>query len=223
MIQRPPAQARARVLLVDDHPVLREGLRLLLDTRPDLHVVAEAGTAAEAVAAAARERPDLVLLDVDLGGENGLDLLPRLLETAPGARVIVLTGIKDPEVHQQALARGARGLVVKDKARTVLLRAVEKVQLGERWFERGILTRQIDRVMAPDSEARRIATLTDREREIITLVGRGLKNQQIADALFLSEKTVRNHITAIFSKLGVSDRFELALFAYRHGLARVPL
>ena len=215
-----------KVLLVDDHPVVREGVRMFLGTRTDLEVIGEAGTGVEALAAVVRQQPDLVLLDIDLGGEDGLDLLPRLLTAAPAARVIVLTGIRDARVHQEALARGARGLVLKDKVRVVLLKAIDKVAQGEYWFERTILTRQLDRAAAapaPDSDEARIASLTAREREIVTLIGRGLKNQQIGEALFISEKTVRNHITAIFAKIGVSDRFELAIFAYRHNLARVPL
>lgn len=201
---------------------------MILSTRPEFIVIGEAGSAAAALAIAADQQPDVVLLDVDLGADDGLVLLPRLLASTPKSRVIVLTGSREASVHQEALSRGARGLVLKDKAPMVLLKAIEKVRQGELWFERTLLTQLIDRVAAPespspDSDAGRIASLTSREREIIALLGQGLRNQEIADALFINDKTVRNHLTAIFSKLGVSDRFELALFAYRHGLARIPL
>ena len=218
---------RTRILLVDDHPVVREGLRTFVATRADFQVVADAATADEALALVQAHQPDVILLDLDLNGASGLDLLPAMLQAAPAARALVLTGIRDVKVHQEALARGARGLLLKDQAAAMLLKAIEKVQQGEYWFERAVLGRVLDRVIAPevppaDSDAGRIASLTAREREIIALVGKGLKNQQIADRLFVSEKTVRNHLTTIFAKLNVGDRFELAIFAYRHGLAQVP-
>ena len=220
--------SRTRILLVDDHPVVREGLRMFLTSRPQFEVVGEAATPDEALALAQAHQPDVLLLDLDLNGASGLDLLPAILQITPAVRAIVLTGIRDVKVHQEALARGARGLLLKDQAAAMLLKAIDKVQEGEYWFERAILGRMLDRVIAPevppaDSEPGRIASLTAREREIIALVGKGLKNQQIADTLFVSEKTVRNHLTTIFAKLHVTDRFELAIFAYRHGLARVPV
>jgi DNA-binding NarL/FixJ family response regulator len=200
---------------------------MLLAVRPGFAVVGEARTVSDGLAMAARERPDLVLLDLDLAGASGFDLLPQLLDSVPTAKVIVLTGNREVGAHREALRRGARGLVLKDKAPLVLLNAIEKVQQGELWFERTIIGQVLDavtapRTAAPDSDEGRIASLTAREREIIALVGQGMKNQQIADALFIGEKTARNHLTAIFAKLAVSDRFELALFAYRHQLARMP-
>jgi two-component system nitrate/nitrite response regulator NarL len=216
-----------RILIVDDHPVLRQGLAMLVAGRPDFRLVGEAARGSEAVRLAEREEPDIVLLDVDLGGESGLDLLPRLRTAAPVAKVIVLTGLRAPEIPQQALQLGARGLVLKDTAAELLLKAIEKVHAGEMWFDRATMQRLLANPAnggggKPLPHADRLATLTEREREIVALIGEGLRNRRIAARLHLSEKTVRNHLTTIFSKLDVADRLELAVYAYRHGLATPP-
>ncbi|MCZ7572244.1 MAG: response regulator transcription factor [Ardenticatenaceae bacterium] len=217
-----------RVLIVDDHAVVRTGLRMLIETRPGLVVVGEAGNRADALAAAARQHPGIILLDLDLGAENGLDFLPELLSTAGESRVIVLTGLRDTEVHHRAVHLGAMGLVLKEQAAEVLLKAIEKVYAGETWLDRTMtasVLAQLARARearAADPEAAKIATLTEREREVVALVGEGLKNRQIAERLSISETTVRHHLTSIFSKLEVSDRLELLIYAYRHDLATLP-
>src|SRR5262245_19128884 len=122
------------VLLIEDHAVVRAGLRLLLESRPGLVVVGEAANHADALALTAREQPDIILLDLALGGESGLDLLPRLLAAAGGVRVLILTGVGDVEEHRQAIRRGAMGLVLKEQAPEVLLKAIEKVHAGEIWL-----------------------------------------------------------------------------------------
>jgi len=219
---------RIRALIVDDHLLIAQGLRMLLDSTGRIDVIAEAHVVADALELAAACQPDVVLLDLDLGGDDGLRLIPEVRKAAPSTQVIVVTGTRDPRVHEEALRSGARGIVVKDKAADVLVKAIEKVQEGELWFERTLLSRALDRATngagAPrvDGMAGRIASLTAREREVISLIGAGLRNQEIAGKLFIAEKTVRNHVTGIFAKLSVSDRLELALFAYRHGLADIP-
>lgn len=217
-----------RVLLVDDHVVVRAGLRMLIESQPGLEVAGEAGSSAEALTIAAEARPDVVLLDVDLGGENGLDLLPVFMATLPAARVMILTGIRDSEIHTRAVRLGARGLVLKNIAADTLIKAIHKVYAGEMWLDRSltasVLTSLLRSGDAKDysPEAASIASLTDRELEIIGLVGEGLKNKHIGERLFISETTVRHHLTSIFSKLGVSDRLELVIFGYKHGLAKLP-
>lgn len=217
-----------RVLLVDDHVVVRAALRALIDSQEHLTAVGEAGSRREAVDAVAKEQPDIILLDLELDGESGLDLIPELLEAAPEARIVVLTGVRDPQVHQQAVSRGALGVVQKDGALEVLIRAIERVAVGEAWLDPALTARVLagmsggGRSKKPDPEATKIASLTEREREVLTLIGQGLKNKEIADKLFISEWTVRHHITSIFSKLEVSDRVELILYAYRRGLAEPP-
>ena len=212
-----------RIALVDDHVVVRSGLRLLVESRSGWSVVAEASGADEAVSAAAREQPDVILLDLDLGTTNGLDCLPRLREVAPAARVLILTGLRDPEVHQQAVRLGAAGVVAKDMAADSLLKAIDRVHAGETWLDRrttASLLAELARGKSEpkDPEATRIETLTPRERELVSLIAAGLRNKQIADRLHISEATVRHHLTSIFSKLEVSDRVGLAIYAYRHNL-----
>jgi len=217
-----------RVLIVDDHAVMRMGLRLLLEGEPDLTVVGEAATYTETLAAAASAQPDVVVLDLDLGGENAADGIPALLAVAPATRVLILTGVRDPNLHRHAVHLGAMGLVLKENAAAVLLQAIKKVHAGEVWLQRTMMANVIDerrRASAAqqlDPEVAKIATLTARERDVIALIGEGLKNRQIGTRLCISETTVRHHLTMIFTKLGVTDRLELVVYAYRHGLVMLP-
>ena len=213
-----------RVLLVDDHSVVRTGLRMLIENNPELRVVAEAATPTEALEVTQREQPDIILLDLDLGGDNGSDILPRLLEvTEHRAKAILLTGVQDVEAHRDAVRRGASGLVKKEQAAETLIKAIKKVNAGEIWLERA-MTATIFREFrggqrsTRDAEEAKIASLTDREHDVIELVGEGLKNKEIADRLFISDSTVRHHLTSIYEKLDVSDRLELVIYAYKHGL-----
>ena len=217
-----------RVVIVDDHGIVRAGLRMLIESRPGTTVVGEASNAPEALAVAARTQPDIIVLDLDLGGKNGVDCLPELRAAASTARVLVLTGVRDPELHQQAIRLGAMGLVLKEKAADVLLQAIEKVHAGEVWLEPTMIANVLGAMTSarasqpPDPEAAKIAALTEREREVVTLIGQGLRNKQIAQRLGISETTVRHHLTSIFAKLDVADRLELVIYAYRHSLAGPP-
>ncbi len=220
--------APIRIVLIDDHVIVRTGLRLLLERQPGLLVVGEAKNGAEALALAAQEHPDIMLLDLNLNGESGLDLIPKLLRAAERGRVLVLTGVRDAEVHQQAVGLGAMGVVLKEHSAEVVVKAIEKVHAGEVWIDRAMMASMLTDLArgqaAPtvDPAAAKIALLTEREREVIRLLGEGLKNKQIAERLYISETTVRHHLTSIFSKLGVSDRLALVLYAYRYGLAKSP-
>jgi two-component system nitrate/nitrite response regulator NarL len=225
----PGAAAEAiRILIIDDHLIVRAGLRMLIGNHEGMTVVGEAGTRIDALAITANEQPDIILLDLDMGSESGLDFLRELLATAAKARVVILTGVRDPEVHRRAVHLGAMGLVFKEKAAEVLIKAIEKVHAGEVWLDRSLTASVLsemshaDESKTPDPDAGKIASLTGREREILGLVCEGLKNKQIGDRLFISEATVRNHLTSILSKLELSDRFELALYSYRQHLAKPP-
>lgn len=213
-----------RVLLIDDHVVMRVGLRMLIESQPGLTVVGEATNRAEAIQCVAREQPDIILLDLDLGGESGLDLIPALRTTAGEARVIVLTGILDSREHLQAIHLGALGLVMKDQLVEVLVKAIEKVHAGQTWLDpalaASVLAERSQGRGQDSDEAKRIATLTERERAVIALICEGLKNKQIARRLFISEITVVHHLTSIFNKLGVANRLELLTYAYNHGLVQ---
>jgi DNA-binding NarL/FixJ family response regulator len=194
-----------RVLIIDDHAIVRAGLHMLLESQAGISVVGEAANHTDALAIATREQPDIILLDC----------LPALLAVTSEARVLILTGVCNPELHRRAVHLGAMGLVLKEKAAAVLLQAIEKVRAGEVWLEGAMIasvlremthTRETRQV---DPEAARIAMLTEREGEIVSLVGQGLRNKQIAERLFISETRV-------------ADRLELAIYAYRHGLACLP-
>jgi two-component system nitrate/nitrite response regulator NarL len=224
-----PQQDRPiRILMIDDHAVLRAGLRMIIESHMGLAVVGEAENRRESLAAIANEAPDIILLDLDLGDESGLDLLPDLLAAVPNVRIILLTGVRDPEVQRRAILLGAMGLVSKQKAADTVIRAIEKVYAGEVWLDRAmiasILNDRINASAAPDQsvEALRVAKLTEREREVIRLIGEGIKNRQIAERMYISEATVRHHLTSVFAKLGVADRFELVIYAFQHGLAKLP-
>jgi DNA-binding NarL/FixJ family response regulator len=216
-----------RILIIDDQSIVSTCLRLFLESRPSLKVVGETPKPFDAFSIARDKHPDIILLDIDLGDTDGLDLLPELLSAAPQARVVVLTGIRDPEIHRRAVRLGAMGLVTKDEQTEVLLQAIAKVHAGEVWLERRLLASVLceitrsGKVRPVDPEALKIATLTAREREVITLVGQGFRNRHVADRLYIAEATVRHHLTSIFTKLGVTDRLELVIYAYRHGLTRL--
>jgi two-component system nitrate/nitrite response regulator NarL len=214
-----------RVLLVEDHAVVRAGLRLLIESRHGLVVVGEAATHADALTLAAREQPHIILLDLDLGSEDGLDLLPILRAAAGQARVLVLTGIRDVNEHRHAIRQGAMGIVLKEQAPDVLLKAIEKVHAGEVWLDRTMLAYVLSEMAVGgarpvDTNAARIAALTQRDREVIALVDEGLKNKPISARLSISETTVRHHLTSIFAKLGVESRLELVVFAHQQGLGK---
>ena len=221
-----PDTRQLRILIIDDHLMVRAGLRMVLEAS-GIKVVAMAGGRAEALELAVSETPDVILLDFDLAGEDGLSFLPELREAANNARVLVVTGIRDPETHRRAVRLGAMGVVLKDHTVEILIKAIEKVHAGEVWLDRTTMgnvlnemTRKTSDQVDPDEA--KLKTLTERERQVVTLIAEGLKNKQIAGRLFISETTVTHHLSSIFSKLDVSDRLELVLYAFGHNLARLP-
>jgi two-component system, NarL family, nitrate/nitrite response regulator NarL len=209
-----------RVLLVCNQLLVRAGLRHLLE-RAGIVLAGEATTCQEALMLTARERPDIVVLDLDSPTEAFV-CLERLASAPEPARVIALSDRNTALEHASFVELGAVGLVMKHETPEVLFKAIEKVHAGELWLDRTntahVLRRMTRRRLQQSAEAARIASLTKREHQIIALVGEGLKNAAIADRLFISEATVRNHVTSILDKLGVSDRFELAVYAFKQGL-----
>lgn len=218
-----------RILLVHDQAVIRAGLHALIESWPGLAVVSEAGTCPEAVAMVGSEQPDIILLDLDFGGSgNGVNVLSELSGVVSDSRVIVLTDGRDPEVRVTAVRLGATGVISKHKTAADLRKAIEKVHQGEAWLDRS-LTADIIAEMSrrrgpdkPDPEVKRIESLTDRERQVAVLVCEGLQNKEIAERLFISDTTVRHHLTSIFSKLELTNRFELVIFLYRHKIVQPP-
>lgn len=216
---------RIRILIVDDHAVVRAGLRMLIDQDPAMKVIGVAGNPSEALAVAASEQPNVIILDILLGDEDGLTILPKLRELAKSARVLVLTGLRSGESQRRAILAGAMGVVLKEDGAEVLLKAINKVHDGEVWLDRsmmGEMIHEFSKSPTANPEQAKIGSLTHREREVITLVGEGLKNKLIAERLFISETTVTHHLSSIFSKLSVSDRLELIIYAFRQGLAKMP-
>jgi DNA-binding NarL/FixJ family response regulator len=212
--------SRTTVFVIDDHPLLREALNMLADAAGDLRVVGGAGSASAAIEPLRRLAPDLVLLDIDLGHEDGLEWLPRVAAAAPGARVLILTALREPARDEEALRAGARGLVLKSAPPETLLQAIRGVASGALWFD----TSALGRAHAPagrEGAAGKASSLTPRELEIVSLIGEGLRNDDIARRLGITPKTVKNHLTALFDKVGVQSRLELVVYAYQHRLARI--
>jgi len=198
---------------------------MLIDQNSAMKVIGVAGNRSEALALAASEQPDIINLDILLGNEDGLTFLPELQEVATDTHVLVLTGLRSSESQRRAMLAGAMGVVLKEHAAEVLIKAINKVHEGEVWLDRSLMGSVLDEMTQTpeiDPEKAKIASLTDREREVIALIAEGLKNKQIGLRLFISETTVTHHLSSIFSKLGVSDRLELIIYAFRHKLAKLP-
>jgi DNA-binding NarL/FixJ family response regulator len=208
------------VFVIDDHPLVREALNMLADAAGDLRVIGSSESASAAIEPLQRLSPDLVLLDIDLGHEDGLEWLPRVAAAAPSARILILTALREPARDEEALRAGARGLVLKSAPPETLLQAIRGVATGALWFDTSALGRAHP-PGAPGSTGGKLSSLTAREREIVSLIGEGLKNDEIARRLGITPKTVKNHLTALFDKVGVSSRLELVVYAYQHQLARV--
>jgi DNA-binding NarL/FixJ family response regulator len=197
---------------------------MVIENHGGMTVVGEASNRAEALKVATAHPPDIFILDLDLNDENGLDFLPELISTFPHAKVLVVTASTDSMEHQRAIKAGAMGLVRKEEASDVLLEAIEKLHAGEAWLSPVLTAAVLSKIShaADNSEDAKIERLTTREREIIALVAQGFKRSQIAEKLFLSETTVRNYMTSILGKLELTDRFELAFYAFRNRLAKPP-
>lgn len=221
------APSPIRILLVHDQQLVRAGLRLLLEQESDFYVMAEATNVAQALEATLAH-PDIILLNLKLGRESGLEVLLQLPPVSTQARVIVLTDSSEAEPQHRAVRHGAMGVVVKTEAPAVLFEAIRKVQSGEVWLHRAIVAtvlRDLIHPKEPEPSVYQIPKhqrITEREREVISLVGEGLRNKQIAERLYISEATVRHYLTSIFEKLGVIDRLGLIIYAYQHGLAKLP-
>jgi NarL family two-component system response regulator LiaR len=204
-----------RVLVVDDHAVVREGLRAFLDLQDGIDVVGEASDGHEAIAAAEDLRPDVVLMDLVMPRLDGLAAMRALRERVPGARVIVLTSFLDDEKVLPALRAGAAGYLLKNAAPQELARAIRAASAGEVLLDPVVAARLVD-TLAGGGEP--LDRLTPREREVLELIGRGFPNKLIARELGLSEKTVKTHVGHVLAKLGVTDRTQAAVVAVRAGL-----
>ena len=206
-----------RIVLVDDHAVVRAGLRLLLAAEDDVEVVGEAGTARDAVFEVRARQPDVILLDVVLPGESGIEALPKLLHEAPAAKVLVLSMQDDPSYVREAFAAGASGYVLKEAADAEVVAAVREIAGGGSYVHPQLAARMI----AADAQQRAAEAadpLTDREREVLRLLALGHTNQEIAAQLYVSVRTAETHRAHVMRKLGLASRAELVRYALAQGL-----
>lgn len=205
-----------RVLLVDDHPVVRQGLRALLSIQDGIEVVGEAGDGEAAVAAADRLSPDVVLMDVVMPTMDGVEALRRIGERRPQTRVVMLTSYADERQAMEAVDAGATGFLLKDASPRDVAAAIRAAHRGEAVLHPSVAAKLLAERRRPPAAH---ADLTARELEVLRLIARGLQNKQIAAQLHLSEKTVKTHVSAILRKLGVADRTQAAVYAVRERLA----
>lgn len=218
------AKTPLRILVADDHRLFRDGVRALLASLEGLEVVAEAATGDEALALALELRPDVVLMDVQMPGLNGIEATRRLRAAAPEVGVVVVTMYEDDELVFAALRAGARGYVLKGAGQEQLVRAIEAVARGEALYHPRIAERMLQffQVARRDLPLAAFPDLTEREREVLDLIARGGDNAAIARRLGISGKTVRNHVSSILSKLQVADRTQAALKAREAGFGEAP-
>src|SRR5215467_9844613 len=226
-----PSKTKIRIVVADDHPIFRDGLCKLLALEEDFEVVAQASDGKEVLEVLQQHEPDILLLDLKMPGLDGLATLQRLQAAKNKTRVIVLTASDDKNEFVQAMKLGTSGIVLKQTATDLLIKSIRKVHAGEIWLDSHTTAAVIPQFvandeppampMAPPAQQQRDrerSPLSQREREIVALVAQGFKNKEMAEKMFISEQTVKNHLHNIFDKLGVSDRLELALYAIHKGL-----
>jgi len=207
-----------RILLVDDHEIVRLGLKALLSRYPHFEVIAEARTAQEAIEQTLRLEPDIVVMDIRLPGRNGIEATRDIVEASPATKVIMLTSHADDDVLFDAMSAGSSGYVLKQIGSDDLIRALETVGRGESMLDPALTQKVFQHVResARRAEDEYFAALTEQELTILALITEGLTNREIAERVFLSEKTVRNYVSSILSKLALSSRAEAAAYAVRH-------
>jgi len=224
-----PTGSKIRIVVADDHPIFRDGLCKLLALEEDFEVVAQAQDGRQVLDVLQQYAPDVLLLDLKMPGLDGLATLQRLQAVKNKTRVIVLTASDDKNEFVQAMKLGTSGIVLKQTATELLIKSIRKVHAGEIWLDSHTTAAVIRQFVAADdnppsptqqapSRERERSPLSQREREIVALVAQGFKNKEMAEKMFISEQTVKNHLHNIFDKLGVSDRLELALYAIHNNL-----
>ncbi|HRF94600.1 MAG TPA: response regulator transcription factor [Aggregatilineales bacterium] len=212
-----------RILIADDHSVVRAGLRALLEQRDNFRVVAEASTGEEAVIRAQEYRPDVAVLDIRMPGLSGIEACRRIVDSVQGCRVVMLTSYAEDELLLAAIDAGASGYVLKRIGSEELIHAVERVSMGEGMLDPSMTATVFERVREANKaeDASAFSDLTQQELAVLALVAEGLTNRQIAVKLFLGEGTVRNYVSSVLSKINVSNRAEAAIYAVKHNITKV--
>jgi DNA-binding NarL/FixJ family response regulator len=211
---------KIRIMLAEDHVLVREGTKEMLDREEDIEVVAEAGDGEEAVRLAREQDPDIVVMDIALPKLNGIEATKQIKETSPGTAVLVLSAYDDDEYVFALLEAGAAGYLLKDVSTDELIEAIRAVQAGESMLHPAIARKVVNRFSqrVEEGEEAPFDELTERETEVLQLAGKGITNREIADRLSISHRTVQAHLSHIFSKLGVGSRTEAVVYALRKGL-----
>ena len=208
------------VLIVDDQDLIRKGLRMLLEAEPDLQVVGEASDGGQALAQARRLNPDVILMDVRMPGLDGIQATAQLAQAGSRARILMLTTFNLDEYVYHAMKAGASGFLLKDATREQLTGAIRAICTGETLLAPAITRRLIEDFCSGPAPGTPAGSLSEREREVVRLVAAALSNAEIAAQLYLSEATIKSHITRILARLGLRDRVQVAVYAYEHGIVR---
>ncbi len=212
---------RISVLIADDHSMLRQGLKQILELESDIEVIAQASNGSEAIQLAKEHRPDVILMDINMPGINGLQAIKQIKDDKLSSRIIVLTIHEDREYLFKTLQMGAEGYVLKDAEPKVLIEAIRNVHSGRSYIQPNMtmeLVKEFNRVTLHEKEKHDDNNLTSREVEVLELIAEGMINKEIAKTLYISEKTVKNHVSNIFRKLNVSDRTQAAIYAFKHNI-----
>lgn len=212
-----------RILIADDHAVVREGLRAVIAAEPGMELVGEAKDGIEAVLKARSLQPDVILLDLVMPGQDGVEAIGQIMGENPDARILVVTGFGDDEKLFAAIKAGALGYLLKDASPQILLQAISDVNRGESSLHPAVARKLIQELNRSSRLSPAEEPLTEREVEVLSLVARGLFNQEIAEKLVIGERTVRNHVSNILGKLHLANRTQAALYALREGLAELDL
>jgi two-component system, NarL family, response regulator LiaR len=208
-----------RLLIVDDHAIVREGMNFLASTKPDIEIVGEAENGLQAVEMAAELRPDVILLDLMMPQMDGIEAAGAICAENPEARILIMTSFSEEEKVFAAIKAGALGYLLKDSSPQVLLQAIRDVHRGESWLHPSIARKLIREISKPQELPPTVDPLTEREVEVLKLIAQGLSNQEIGDKLFIAERTAGVHVGRILAKLHLANRTQAALYALREGLA----
>ena len=215
-----------KIALVADVSIFRAALRMLIEKEKKIKVIGEVSKISEATELIAKEKVDLILIDLSNANRNELFAFP--IKTLNKTPILILTSLDETEMCQQCLRFGINGLVLKEKGAEILFKAIEKVSAGELWFDRAMMGKTIEKLVMekrflyenPKSGGQE--TITEREKQVVNLICKGMKNKDIAEKLFITETTVRHHLTSIFEKLGLTSRLELVIHAFKHNLVKIP-